>query len=49
MAIRYAHRKLAEREREELERVLLEQIDQQRWFSITVIAMWNQESIVPLN
>jgi hypothetical protein len=49
MAIKYTYRKLAEREREEFERVLLEQMDEQSWFSVAVIAMWHREIIVPLN
>ncbi|MEK6755883.1 MAG: hypothetical protein AABZ02_07005 [Bacteroidota bacterium] len=49
MSIRYSYRKLAEKEREELERVLLEQMDQQAWFSVAVISMWHLEIIVLLN
>jgi hypothetical protein len=49
MAIKYTYRKLAEREREEFERVLLEQMDEQSWFSVAVIGMWHREIIVPLN
>ncbi len=47
--MKYIYRKLAEREQEELERVLLEQMDQQCWFSISVVALWHQEVILPKN
>jgi len=49
MPIRYSYRRLLEREQEELRRVLVEEEERQRWFTVAVISLWHLEIFVTLN
>jgi len=49
MPIRYSYRKLLEWEREELQRVLVQEEERQRWFTVAVISRWHLEVFITLN
>lgn len=45
----YLYRNLDKKEQQELERMLLEQMEIQAWFSVAVIPMWKSEIFLTLN
>lgn len=47
--MKYIVRKPSEREQFELERVLLEEMEVQTWYSIAVLGRWDQEIFITLN
>ena len=49
MAKKYVFRPMNKEEREEFEQVILEQIEIQAWYAITLIEMWDREVVIPIN
>lgn len=49
MAKRYVARPMTEREQQEIEQVLLEQVDIQHWYAVEVIQGWVTEILITLN
>ncbi|MEX0736732.1 MAG: hypothetical protein WEB62_00345 [Bacteroidota bacterium] len=47
--MRYFYREQDDRERYQLEQVLLEQMDLQRWYAVTFLPGWNIELYITLN
>ncbi len=47
--MKYFYRELDDRERHELEQVLLVEMDLQRWYAVTFLPGWNGECTITLN
>jgi len=49
MPRKYSYRRLDANEHLALQRILVEQLEYQAWYSIAVVSMWHEEILITIN